>query len=182
MYNFSVLKQKVEEVADWLKKEYQAIRTGRATPVIFDGIKVDAYGSKMPLNQIATISSEDPRTIRIAPWDMTMTKPIEKAIQTSNLGLSASVDDKGIRVNFPELSSERRETLKKVCRQKFEEAKVSLKNEREKVWDDIQKKSKEGVVSEDAKFRLKNDMQKIIDDAHKKFEEMTVRKEEEISN
>ena len=109
-----------------------------------------------------------------------MSKPIEKAILTSNLGLSVSVDDKGVRVIFPELSEERRVLLKKACRQKLEEAKISLKSEREKVWDDIQKQTKEGSISEDQKFKLKDGMQKIIDEAHKNFEEMTERKEKEI--
>lgn len=180
MYNFSDLKQKIEQVTEWLKKEHQGIRTGRATPTILDSVKVEAYDSKMPIDQVATISSEGPKTLRITPWDLELSKSIEKAIQTSNLGLSVSIDDKGIRINFPELSEERRLILKKVSRQKLEEAKVSLKTEREKVWDDIQKKNKLGELSEDDKFRLKDDMQKIIDEAQKKFEEMTERKEQEI--
>ena len=165
---------------DWLKKEYQSLRTGRATPSVLDGIKVEAYDSKMPIDQVATVSSEGPKTLRITPWDSNLSKAIEKAIMTSNLGLSVGTDDKGVRVNFPELSEERRLLLKKTCRQKLEEAKISLKSEREKVWDDIQKKTKDGGIGEDEKFRLKDNMQKIIDEAHKKFEEMTERKEHEI--
>jgi len=112
---------------------------------------------------------------------MSQAKNIEQAIQQSDLGLSVSIDDKGLRVKFPELTSERRAGLVKVAKQKLEDARVSLRSERERVWDDIQKKEKEGGMSEDEKFRLKEQMQKIVDETNKKLEEMTEKKEQEIA-
>lgn len=182
MYNFSNLKTKTQEVVDWLKKEFQLIRTSRATPAILDGVRVEAYGSRMPISQMSTITGEDPKTLRVSPWDMSQSKAIEKAIQDSGLGLSVTSDDRGVRVHFPELSDERRATLIKLCKQKLEEARISVKAEREKIWEEIQKKEKDGVISEDDKFRLKNDMQKIIDETNKRLEEMAESKEKEISN
>lgn len=179
-YNFASFNAKIEETEEWLKKEFQGLRTGRATPAILDVVSVDAYGAKMPVNQLATVGVEDARTLRIAPWDVTMGKAIEKAIQASNLGLSVNVDDKGLRVSFPELTSERRESLLKVAKSKLEDARIALRSEREKVWDDIQAKEKEGGMSEDDKFRLKEQMQRLVDDANARFEEAYDKKEKEI--
>jgi len=181
-YNFLSLKQNTDAVLEWLKKEYLTLRTGRATPTLLDGVKIEVYGSKMPINQLATITSEGPKSLRVAPWDMSQAKGIEKAIQDANLGLGVMSDDKGVRVNFPDLSSERRLLLIKQSKQKLEEAKVSLRGEREKVWEDIQTKTKEGSLSEDDKFRLKNEMQKIVDEVSKKLEELAEKKEKEITS
>lgn len=181
-YNFSNLKSNSDQVLDWLKKEYSVIRTGRATPTILDGVKVESYGSRMPVNQVATISSEGPKVLRVTPWDLSQSKSIEKAIVDANLGLSVVVDDKGVRVHFPDLSEERRNTLIKLSKQKLEEAKVKLRAQREETWEDIQNKVKEGKLGEDDKFRLKNEMQKIVDDMGKKFDELAEHKEQEIKN
>jgi len=180
-YNFIPFNQKVKEITDWLQHEHQGLRTGRATPSILDRVSVESYGAQMQINQIGSISIEDARTLRISPWDMSQAKNIEQAIQQSDLGLSVSIDDKGLRVKFPELTSERRAGLVKVAKQKLEDARVSLRSERERVWDDIQKKEKEGGMSEDEKFRLKEQMQKIVDETNKKLEEMTEKKEQEIA-
>ncbi|HVS79456.1 MAG TPA: ribosome recycling factor [Candidatus Paceibacterota bacterium] len=180
-YNFAPFQQKVKESEDWLKQEYQGLRTGRATPAILDLVKVESYGTRMPLNQIGGISIEDARTLRITPWDMSQVKSVEKALMESDLGLGVSVDEKGLRVKFPELTAERRDQLVKVARQKLEDARVALRSEREKTWDDIQKKEKEGGMSEDEKFRLKDQMQKIVDEANKRLEEMAEKKEQEIA-
>lgn len=181
-YDFSKLKTKVKDTEEWLKKELGGIRTGRANMAVLDVVSVEAYGSYMPINQLANVSVEDPRTIRISPWDMSVVKAIEKAITTSNLGLSASVDDKGIRMFFPELTGERREMLVKVAKEKLEEARISLRKEREAVWDDIQKKEKEGLMSEDERFRGKEEMQKFIDEGNSKLDEQFAKKEQEILN
>jgi ribosome recycling factor len=180
MYNFADFKQKLTRIEEWLKKEFFALRSSRPSPAILDGVKIEAYGNRMPINQVATISLEDQKTLRVAPWDITQLQNINKAIQTSDLGLSVSVDDKGIRVIFPDLSRERREALVKVAKQKLEEAKVSIRTERERVWTDIQDKTKSGELGEDQKFKLKDEMQKIVDDVNKSIEEITSRKEKEI--
>ncbi|MFA6338934.1 MAG: ribosome recycling factor [Candidatus Paceibacterota bacterium] len=180
-YNFAQFKEKLKETEEWLKKELSSVRTGRATPVILDSISVEAYGAKMPLNQVANIVVEDAKTIRVAPWDAGQIKAIEKAVIVSNLGLSVSVDDKGLRIIFPELTAERRGILIKLVKEKLEDAKIALRSEREEVWNDIQKKEKEGSISEDEKFRLKDDMQKIADEFSKKLLELSERKEKEVS-
>lgn len=180
-YNFSPLKKKVEETITWLQKELQSVRTGRATPLILDSIQVEAYGSRMPIRDIAAIGVEDARTLRITPWDTTQTKTIEKAITVANLGLSVSIDEKGLRVHFPELTSERRTTLLKLVKEKLEHARVALRGERDSVWNDIQKQEREGKMGEDDKFRSKEEMQKIIDEGNETLETLAQKKEEEIS-
>ncbi len=179
-FNFTNLKEKTGEVEEWLSKELSSIRTGRATPVILDSVLVEAYGSRMSIRELANISIEGEKTIRIAPWDASMSKAIEKAIVASNLGLSVAVDDKGLRIIFPELTGERREQLIKLLKQKLEEARTSVRQIREKTWDEIQNKEKEGGMSEDEKFRHKDEMQKYIDEANSKLEEIVFRKEKEI--
>ncbi len=180
-YNFSPFKQGVKEVEEWLKKEFSQIRTGRASPAILDSVMVESYGSRMPINQVGNITLEGARSMKVVPWDMSQAKAIEKAILVSNLGLSVSVDDTGVRISFPELTTERREALIKVAKQKLEDARVSLRTEREKVLKDIDAQEKAGTINKDDKFRFKNELQKMIDEIHVKFEELTVKKEIEIS-
>ena len=122
MYNFSEFKKVSDSTVEWLKKEYTSIRTGRAMPSILDRVSVSAYGSSVPINQLATVSVEDPKTLRLTVWDKNAIKDIDKAIRESNLGLSVAVDASGLRVSFPELTSERRMMLSKVAKEKFEEA------------------------------------------------------------
>ena len=106
-YNFSLFDQSVRSTEEWLAHELSSIRTGRATPSILDGVSAEAYGSKMIIKEIASINIEDPKTIRVSPWDASLIKSIENAIRDSGLGLSVSPDDKGLRVIFPELTTER---------------------------------------------------------------------------
>ncbi len=180
-YNFSPTKQSLKDVEEWLKREFSTIRTGRATPAILDGVKVLAYESDMTITQLANISVEDARTIRITPWDMSQVKAIEKGITTSDLGLSVAVDDKGVRITFPELTSERRLALIKIAKQKLEDARVTLRTEREKVIKYLETSEKAGDISEDEKFRLKADLQKMLDDSSRTLEEIFAKKEKEIS-
>lgn len=181
-YDFTQLKTRIKDTEEWLKKELTGIRTGRANMAVLDTIQVEMYGSYMPVNQVANISLEDVRTLRIAPWDSSASKAIEKAIAGSNLGLSTAVDDKGIRLFFPELTGERRSMLVKVAKEKMEDARVALRKERESAWDEIQKKEKEGILTEDDKFRGKDEMQKYIDQGNNNLEALFVKKEQEILN
>ena len=180
-YNFTQFKQKSGEVSEWLSREFSTIRTGRASPAILDGVLVEAYGSQMPINQLATVTTEDARMIRISPWDNTQTKAIEKAIIASGLGLSAVVDGSGLRIMFPELTSDRRVALMKIAKQKLEDAKTTLRGEREKTIREIETQEKDGEISEDDKFRLKTELQKMVDDAGIKLVELFDKKEKEIS-
>lgn len=180
MFDFLELKTKCNEIEKWLSKEFSLIRTGRATIAILDAVQVEAYGSKMAIKELANISIEDAKTVRIDPWDMSVGKSIEKAISTSNLGLSVAPYERGLRIIFPDLTTERREQLAKVVKQKLEEAKVSIRSLRDKTWKAIEEKEKAGGMGEDDKFRLKDEMQKIIEETNKKMEESAQKKEGEI--
>lgn len=181
MYNFTHLKDQVTQVKEWLTLELAGIRTGRATPTLLDAVKVDAYGSKMPLNQVANIGTEDPRTLRVVPFDIGLTKDIEKAITAADLGVGTVSDGKSVRVTFPALTEERREQLVRLAKQKMEEARVSVRGYRDEVWNDIQKQEKDGLISEDVKFKAKDDMQKIVDDTNKALEDIFKKKEQEVT-
>ncbi|MBX4195444.1 ribosome recycling factor [Candidatus Parcubacteria bacterium] len=180
-YNFNQFKSGAEQAVEWLKREYAGLRTGRASAAILDAIKVDAYGNAMAINQLAAINVEGPGSIRIVPWDSNVGKPIESAIQQSNLGLSVTMDDKGLRINFPQLTSERRAELAKVAKQKLEEARVRVRNEREKVHSDVDKQEKAGGMGKDDAYRVRQDLQKLVDEANKKLEELLLKKEKEIT-
>lgn len=180
MQDFKEFDEKLKGITNWLAKEFSSIRTGRATITFLDGIYVDVYGSRMPLNQVASISIEDPRTLKINPFDQSQSKNIEKAINDADLGISVSTSDSGIRVIFPELTSERRELLVKQAKKKLEEAKISVRSERDKVWKDIQTKQKNGEISEDDRDHLKDEMEKMVGETQKSFEGMLEKKEEEI--
>ncbi len=180
MYDFNKFKAKTKETEEWLKKEFSAIRTGRAAPVLLDSIKVESYGSLVPISQVGSVSIEDPRTLRIAPWDMSQAKAVEKAIIASNLGVGVSVDDKGLRVIFPELTSERREQFVKVAKEKLEQAKITLRGHREEVLKDIQAKEKAGGLGKDDVSRFKTELQKLVDSTNKILEELFAKKEKEV--
>ncbi len=180
-YDFSDFKKASESTFVWLKKEYAGIRTSRAMPSILDGIMVNTYGSFMPINQLAAISVEDSKTLRITPWDKDIAKDIDKSIRESNLGLSVALDAVGLRVSFPELTSERRTMLSKLTKEKLEEARIAMRTEREKSQSSIDRKEKDGSISEDDKFRLKNELQKLVEETNHKLEELALKKEKEIS-
>ena len=180
MYNFSPFKTKLAEVEDWLGREYLGIRTGKATPAVLDSVMVDSYGNKTPLKHVAAISIEDARTVRITPWDKSQIGAIQSAIEAANIGLSLSPDSAGLRAIFPMLTEERRKMLIKLTNEKLEDARISVRKEREKVWEDIQEQEKKGETSEDDKYKGKDELQKLIDEANAKLEELSKRKEVEI--
>lgn len=179
-YNFLNFKTDLKKVEEYLGKEYSQLNIGRASPMVLDGVMVESYGSMMPLKNVASISIEDPKTLRVAPWDKGQIKSVEKAIAMANLGLSVAVDDSGIRVIFPQLTTETRQTLVKVLKEKLEEQRITVRKERERVWDDVQAKEKEGKITEDEKFRAKEELQKIIDETNKNLEATFGRKEKEV--
>lgn len=180
-YNFSQFKQGSEEVIEWLRKEYLGIRSGQANPGILDSVRVEMYGSLMPVNQVASVLGESARSLRITPWDKGALKPLDAAIREANLGVSVSVDDQGLRVSFPELTADRRQALLKLAKQKLEEARVRVRGEREKVHGDADKKEKSGEMGKDDAFRVKQDLQKMVDEVNKKLEELFDKKEKEIA-
>ncbi len=180
-FSFSEYKKGLADAAEWLKRELAGVRTGQATPALLDGVKVEAYGQPMPLNQVASVTVEDSRSLRISPWDQGNTKVIERAIQDANLGVSVGADESGVRVSFPELTGERREQLRKLVKSKLEDARVTVRAERDRVRGDIQKKEKDGELSEDEKFRAMDEMEKLTKEANEKLEAIALQKEKEIS-
>lgn len=175
------LKIKGEEVKQWLSKELSTLRTGRATITILDNVFVESYGSFSPINQLATITIEDAKTIRITPWDKSVIKEIDKAIQKANLGLSVSVNGVDARVIFPDLTTETRMNLVKQGYKKVEDAKVSLRAERSDAIKKLEIFAKDNSVSEDDLKRQKDEVQKIIDQGVATFDTMGVLKEKEIT-
>lgn len=180
-YDFKPFEKRIAEIQERAMKELGNVRTGRAAVGILDGITVESYGTRMPVNQVANITVEDARSLRITPWDLSQAKEIEKAITVANLGVSVGADERGVRVFFPELTGERRTQLLKLAKEKIEEMRTQLRQARDEVWSDIQNQEKEGILSEDEKFRSKDDMQKRVDAGNAQFEQMLERKEKEIS-
>lgn len=181
VYDFSHFKKRTKEIDEHLKKEFTGIRTGRAAPAILDGVSVESYGAQLAVKELGSVTVEDARTLKISPWDVSQTKNIEKAITAANLGLSVSASDGGIRVSFPELTAERRGAILKVAKEKLEQARVALRQERDRIWKDIQDKEKAGGMGEDEKFRLKNELQKETDATNKNFDDQFTKKEKEIT-
>ncbi|MBP9759755.1 MAG: ribosome recycling factor [Candidatus Pacebacteria bacterium] len=182
MYTFTTLTSAIQDIADHLKNELMSIRTSQAAPALLDNVHVEAYGSMMPLNQVGSVTIEDSRTLRVSAWDIAQVHALEKAIRNAELGVSVSADEKGVRVSFPELTSDRRTQLLKLTRTKLEEARTAIRQVREHTWQDIQKKEKEKELSEDDKFRAKEGMEKLVKEGNDKLEEMAVRKEEELQS
>ncbi|MEI6238072.1 MAG: ribosome recycling factor [bacterium] len=182
VYDFTKFKNKAKEIEEWLKKEFGNLRTNRATPTILDGVKVESYGAFLSLQEVANISTEDARCIRISPWDHSQTKGIEKAIVSANLGVSVTVDDKGVRVIFPELTGERRTEIVKMAKARLEEGKINVRKHRDEVMKDLQAKEKAGGYGKDDINRFKNDLQKLVDEVNKKLEDAFAKKEKEITN
>ncbi len=179
-YNFSNFKTALKKVEEFLSKEYTQLNIGRASPMVLDGVSVESYGSYVDLKNVASISIEDPKTLRIAPWDKTQIKGIEKAIVGANLGLSVATDDMGIRVIFPQLTTETRQTLVKVLKEKLEESRITVRREREVVLEDIETKKKEAKLTEDDMFRAKEELQKIINETNGSLEAIFEKKEKEV--
>ena len=174
-------KQKLKESTDWLQKEFTGIRTGQATPALLDGIKVESYGTFMPIVQIGSVGIEDARTIRIAPWDLSQVPAIERAIREADLGVSVSSDSTGLRVIFPDLTSERRVQLIKLAKSKLEDARVTVRAMRDEIIKEIEAKRKTNEISEDDKFFLKDKVQKAVDNSNRNLELLFTQKEAEIS-
>ncbi|HEY5589257.1 MAG TPA: ribosome recycling factor [Candidatus Paceibacterota bacterium] len=175
-YNTQNFKIELKKVEEWLSKEYSGVHSGRATPMILDNINVESYGSYMPIKNVASVTIEDPKTLRIAPWDKNQIKGIESAINAANLGLSVVSDSDGVRAIFPMLTTENRTKLVKVLKEKLEDARISIRQERQGEID------KTGDLPEDDQKRAKDDIQKCVDEANNNLEAIFAKKEIEIMN
>ena len=173
-YNTSNFKAELKKAEEWLSREYSQVHTGRATPMILDSIMVDSYGQMMPIKNVAAVSVEDPKTLRIAPWDKSAIKEIEKAIQSANLGLSVVSDGEGVRAIFPMLTTENRQKLVKVLKDKLEDGRITVRKARQEAMDTLDE------MSEDDAKRAKDDIQKCVDEANKNLEAIFGKKETEV--
>ena len=163
-----------------VKSNFASVRAGRANAGVLDRITVEYYGAPTPLNQVANIGSPDPRTLTIQPYDMSLLKAIEKAIQTSDLGINPQNDGRVIRLAFPQLTEERRKELTKQVRKYGEEGKVALRNIRRDAMDDIKKKTKKSELTEDDQKKLEKELQELTDKRCKEVDDLTAKKEKEL--
>ena len=173
-------KDKMEAALTALKREFAAVRTGKATPALLDTVRVEAYGAKMPLNQVAGLSVPEPTLIVAQPFDPSLLGAIEKAIRSSDLGLNPANDGKLIRLPIPPLTEERRKEFVKVLHKHAEEARVSIRHARQEARDDIKQKMKDHVVPEDEGRKQEAEAQKLTDQFIKQIDELLKHKEEEV--
>jgi ribosome recycling factor len=179
-YDFSKLKANIKETEEWLARELSGVRTGRATPTLLDAGKPEAYGARTSLRELASISVEDARTLRIIPWDKTLAKSIEKGITDADLGVGVSIDDQGLHVSFPELTSERRAQLSKIVGDRTEQAKVTLRSHRTDALKALETAEEAGGMGEDEVVRHRTEIQKLIDAGNESLLNIQERKEQEI--
>lgn len=178
--NFDDLNRRMEGAITSLKGELNSLRTGRASASLLDSIMVDAYGSQMPISQVATISVPEPRTVSVQVWDKTMVAATDKAIRESNLGLNPIMDGQLLRIPMPELNEERRKELVKVAGQYAEHARVAARHVRRDGMDITKKAEKDGDIGKDDAHKASEKIQKITDDFIAKIDEMIAEKEKEI--
>lgn len=168
------------KAVEHLKTELKTLRTGRASSQLVENLQVEYYGAPTALIQIAQITVPEARTITIQPYDKSALKDIEKAIQSSNLGINPVNDGAYIRLTIPAMTEERRKELVKVVSQLAEKARVAVRNIREEIWKEIQKMEKDGKISEDEKMRAKDDMQKVVDKYNDEIKKIVDTKEQEV--
>lgn len=176
----STIAKRLKETEEWLQKEHASIRTGQAAPGLLDSVRVESYGSVMALNQLASVGVEDARTLRISVWDNTVIAAIERAIREADLGVSTVTDSTGIRVIFPELTSERRVQLLKLAKNKLEESRIAVRAIRDEAMKSIEKQQKDGELSEDEKFTRKDEIQAAVDKTNQALEAQFLKKEAEL--
>ena len=178
--DFKEFTRKMDKTLEHLGEDFGAVRAGRANPQVLDRICVEYYGSETPLNGVATISSPDARTLVISPWDSKLLKDIQKAIQTSDLGINPQNDGRVIRLVFPQLTEERRKELIKQVKKYAEDAKVALRNIRRDGMDYVKKLKKNSEITEDDQKKAEEDIQKLTDAAIKDIDKIDAEKEKEI--
>lgn len=179
-YDQQDLKRRMEGAIDALSKEFMGLRTGRANANLLEPVTVEVYGSKMPLNQVATISVPESRLINVQVWDAGNVKAVEKAIRDAGLGLNPQPDGANIRLPIPDLNEERRTELSKIAGKYAETARVSVRNVRRDGMDDLKKMEKDSEISEDDHKRLSDEVQKLTDAMVQKIDKMLADKEKDI--
>lgn len=171
---------KMQKTIEVVKSDFASVRAGRANAGVLDKIQVEYYGVPTPLQQVASISSPDPRSLVIQPWDSSLLKEIEKAIQTSDLGINPQNDGKLIRLSFPQLTEERRKELTKQVRKYGENGKVAIRNIRRDAMDQFKAMEKKSEITEDTLKDYEDDLQKLTDKYCKEIDTLVAAKEEEL--
>ena len=171
---------KMKKAVEATRREFNTIRTGRASPAILDRVQVDAYGTHMPLNQVATISVPEPRLLVISPWDKATIGAIERAIMKSDVGITPSNDGVVIRLSIPSLTEERRRDLTKMVHKKAEEGKVAIRNNRREANEELKKLRKASEISEDDEKRAEERVQKVTDKYITEVDRLQQHKEQEV--
>ena len=175
-----VYDDKMLKTIEVVKSNFASVRAGRANAGVLDRIMVEYYGTPTPLNQVAAVSSPDPRTLVIQPWDATLLRAIEKAIQTSDLGINPQNDGRVIRLAFPQLTEERLKELGKQVRKYGEEGKVAVRNIRRDAMEDFKKMKKNGELTEDDQKSMEKELQDLTDKRCKDIDDLTAKKEAEL--
>ena len=178
--DYKIYEEKMRKSIDSVAADFGSVRAGRANASVLDRIMVDYYGSPTPIQQIAAISSPDPRTLVIQPWDGSLLKAVEKAIQISDLGINPQNDGRVVRLAFPQLTEERRKELVKQIRKYAENGKVAIRNIRRDAMDAFKKMEKASEITEDDLKQMEKDLQKLTDESSKKIDELLARKEKEL--
>ena len=171
---------RMQKTIESVKSDFASVRAGRANASVLDRIQVEYYGTPTPLNQVASISSPDPRQLVVQPWDSSLLRAIEKAIQTSELGINPQNDGKVIRLTFPQLTEERRRELTKQVHKYAEGGKVAVRNIRRDAMEHFKKLEKASEITEDEMKQAEKDLQKLTDDSCKKLDELLAKKEKEL--
>lgn len=170
----------IDQTIDHLKKEFSVLRTGRANPALIEDVQVEAYGTRTPLQQLASISAPEPRLLVVQPWDASVVKDIEKALSQSSLGVTPVVDGKTIRLPLPTMTEERRVAMSKTVHEKAEEARVRVRNAREDEMKTVKQQEQDGDVSEDSAEIERAHIQKSVEESNGLILQLTNEKIEEI--
>jgi ribosome recycling factor len=176
----SDLNRRMHGALEALRHDLAGLRTGRASTALVDSVHVEVYGSNMPLNQVATVSTPEPRLLSVQVWDRSNVQPVEKAIRNAGLGINPIVDGQVIRLPIPELTEERRKELAKLVGQYAEKARIAVRNVRRDGMDHLKQDEKKHEISEDERKRLEHEVQKLTDDTIKEIDELADTKEKEI--
>jgi ribosome recycling factor len=170
----------MEKAVEAIRREFGSVRTGKASPALLDTVRVDAYGSKMPLNQVATVSTPEPRLLLVQPWDKSLMSAIEKAIQSAELGLNPSNDGNVIRVPIPQLNEERRREMVRLLHKLAEEGRVAVRHARQEANKEIRSREQSHEIGEDLARREQDEIQKLTDEFIGRIDTLLKSKEEEV--
>jgi ribosome recycling factor len=180
MLSVNEARSQMEKAVDAMRREFGSVRTGKASPALLDTVRVDAYGSKMPISQVATVSAPEPRMLIVQPWDKGLLNAIEKGIQQAELGLNPGNDGNIIRVPIPQLNEERRKDMVKVLHKLAEEGRVAIRHARQEANKDIKKRQGAHEMSEDDAHRQTDQVQKLTDEYIAKIDQLLKTKEHEV--